>query len=196
MPLIRDIHQRFWRLPQLPWLELRTTSESRQAYKRHSHPQLSLGAIIAGETRCISNGQEYLLRPGELILIPPQSPHSCNPLHERPRSYHMLYLDADWCLTQLPHLPADSRLHTTQPQLQDPQLFQLYQQIVTSITQQQTAGLPALIIHLLRALPLQSADAEPPCAISRQLVARLVSNLQEPPTLDTLAQEFAPVRRL
>ncbi|VEA34446.1 AraC family transcriptional regulator [Salmonella enterica subsp. enterica] len=48
MPLIRDIHQRFWRLPQLPWLELRTTSESRQAYKRHSHPQLSLGAIIAG----------------------------------------------------------------------------------------------------------------------------------------------------
>ena len=39
MPLIRDIHQRFWRLPQLPWLELRTTSESRQAYKRHSHPQ-------------------------------------------------------------------------------------------------------------------------------------------------------------
>lgn len=102
MPLIRDIHQRFWRLPQLPWLELRTTSESRQAYKRHSHPQLSLGAIIAGETRCISNGQEYLLRPGELILIPPQSPHSCNPLHERPRSYHMLYLDADWCLTQLP----------------------------------------------------------------------------------------------
>ncbi|EOZ9888738.1 helix-turn-helix domain-containing protein [Salmonella enterica subsp. enterica serovar Give] len=189
MPLIRDIHQRFWRLPQLPWLELRTTSESRQAYKRHSHPQLSLGAIIAGETRCISNGQEYLLRPGELILIPPQSPHSCNPLHERPRSYHMLYLDADWCLTQLPHLPANSRLHTTQPQLQDPQLFQLYQQIVTSITQQQTAGLPALIIHLLRALPLQSADAEPPCAISRQLVARLVSNLQEPP--DTLAQEFA-----
>ncbi|EOF5819969.1 helix-turn-helix domain-containing protein [Salmonella enterica] len=191
MPLIRDIHQRFWRLPQLPWLELRTTSESRQAYKRHSHPQLSLGAIIAGETRCISNGQEYLLRPGELILIPPQSPHSCNPLHERPRSYHMLYLDADWCLTQLPHLPANSRLHTTQPQLQNPQLFQLYQQIVTSITQQQTAGLPALIIHLLRALPLQNADAEPPCAISRQLVARLVSNLQEPPTLDTLAQEFA-----
>ncbi|SQJ28608.1 AraC family transcriptional regulator [Salmonella enterica subsp. enterica] len=57
----------------------------------------------------------------------------------------------DWCLTQLPHLPADSRLHTTQPQLQNPQLFQLYQQIVTSITQQQTAGLPALIIHLLRA---------------------------------------------
>lgn len=103
----------------------------------------------------------------------------------------MLYLDADWCLTQLPHLSADSRLHTTLPQLQDPQLFQLYQQIVTSITQQQTAGLPALIIHLLRALPLQSADTEPPCAISRQLVARLVSNLQEPPTLDTLAQEFA-----
>lgn len=50
MPLIRDIHQRFWRLPQLPWLELRTTSESRQAYKRHSHPQLSQGKPVASAT--------------------------------------------------------------------------------------------------------------------------------------------------
>lgn len=47
----RDIPQTFWRDDRLPWLELRSTWRSRQAYKRHSHPQLSVGAIIEGETR-------------------------------------------------------------------------------------------------------------------------------------------------
>lgn len=44
----RDIQQTFWRDEQLPWLELRSTWQSRQAYKRHRHPQLSVGAIIEG----------------------------------------------------------------------------------------------------------------------------------------------------
>ncbi len=44
----RDIPQTFWRDDRLPWLELRSTWRSRQAYKRHSHPQLSVGAIIEG----------------------------------------------------------------------------------------------------------------------------------------------------
>ncbi|MBM9968605.1 AraC family ligand binding domain-containing protein, partial [Pseudomonas aeruginosa] len=83
----RDIPQTFWRDDRLPWLELRSTWRSRQAYKHHSHPQLSVGAIIEGETRCLCAGQEYLLQPGDLIVIPPHAPHSCNPLHGRPRSY-------------------------------------------------------------------------------------------------------------
>ncbi|MBX4354678.1 AraC family ligand binding domain-containing protein, partial [Mycobacterium tuberculosis] len=74
----RDIPQTFWRDDRLPWLELRSTWRSRQAYKRHSHPQLSVGAIIEGETRCLCAGQEYLLQPGDLIVIPPHAPHSCN----------------------------------------------------------------------------------------------------------------------
>lgn len=68
----RDILQTFWRDEQLPWLELRSTRQSRQAYKRHRHSQLSVGAIIEGETCCLCNGREYLLRPGDLIIIPAQ----------------------------------------------------------------------------------------------------------------------------
>ncbi len=52
----RDIPQTFWRDDRLPWLELRSTRRSRRAYKRHSHPQLSVGAIIEGETRCLCAG--------------------------------------------------------------------------------------------------------------------------------------------
>ncbi|MER3623065.1 AraC family transcriptional regulator, partial [Klebsiella pneumoniae] len=57
----RDIPQTFWRDDRLPWLELRSTRRSRRAYKRHSHPQLSVGAITEGETRCLFAGQAYLL---------------------------------------------------------------------------------------------------------------------------------------
>lgn len=45
----RNIQQTFWHDEQLPWLELRSTWNSRQAYKRHRHPQLSIGAIIEGK---------------------------------------------------------------------------------------------------------------------------------------------------
>lgn len=53
----RDIPQTFWRDAALPWLELRSTWGSRRAYKRHSHPQLSLGAIIEGK-RAVSARDE------------------------------------------------------------------------------------------------------------------------------------------
>ena len=86
----REIHQTFIRTPGL---ELRSTWQSTQAYKRHSHAQLSIGAILEGNTRCICQDQEYLLSPGDLIVIPAHAPHSCNPLQGQPRSYHMLYID-------------------------------------------------------------------------------------------------------
>lgn len=98
----RDIPQSFWRDERLAWLELRSTWRSHQAYKRHHHPQFSVGAILEGETCCVSGGKEYRLQVGDLIVIPPRVPHSCNPVDGQYRSYHMLYLDADWCLAQLP----------------------------------------------------------------------------------------------
>ncbi|MTH48647.1 cupin domain-containing protein [Escherichia alba] len=110
MSLIRTIPQRFWRDARLPWLELRSTWRSRQAYKLHLHPQLSIGAILEGETRCVCNGQEHRLQAGDLIVIPPLAPHSCNPLEGTFRSYHMLWLDTDWCLAQLAALSATTRL--------------------------------------------------------------------------------------
>ncbi|MCP6570894.1 AraC family ligand binding domain-containing protein, partial [Klebsiella pneumoniae] len=73
---------------------------SRQAYKRHRQPKLSVGTIIKGETRCLCAGQEYLLKRGDLMVIPPHEPLSCNPLHGRHRSSHPLYQDATWCAAQ------------------------------------------------------------------------------------------------
>lgn len=187
----RDIQQTFWRDEQLPWLELRSTWLSRQAYKRHRHPQLSIGAIIEGETRCICSGQEYLLRPGDLIIIPAQAPHSCNPRDGQPRSYHMLYLELSWCWQQLTDGVHQARLITSSPVIRDAGLFAHYLQIVEQMRQQQTMQLPASVARLVHTLPLRPHAPQALSETSARLLSRLATDLQAPPTLDSLADEFA-----
>jgi len=92
MTYTRHVNQTFLRQPGV---ELRSTWQSTQAYKRHSHAQLSIGAILEGQTCCTCNGEPFTLYPGDLIVIPAHMPHSCNPVAEQPRSYHMLYLETD-----------------------------------------------------------------------------------------------------
>lgn len=176
MSITRDIQQSFRRLSGI---ELRSTWRSQQAYKRHSHPQLSIGAIVDGQTRCVCHQQEYLLQPGDLIVIPAFTPHSCNPLAGQPRSYHMLYL------TQ------ECRPEPALQVIRNPQLFCLYQQIVAFIGSGKTQSLSAAIAHLLNALPCNTDNAVALRPLSQQLQAALTENLLSPPTLDALAHGFA-----
>ena len=163
----RDIRQRFTRLPGA---ELRSTWQSRHAYKRHSHPQLSIGAIVEGETRCVCGEEEYLLGPGDLIVIPANVAHSCNPLSGRARSYHMLYVDT--------HLTPGQRA------IRSPALFALYQQIVKQMRPQDIAA-------LLAALPAVAQAQDALRDTSRQLRQALLQDLQHPPSLDALARRFS-----
>jgi len=162
----RDIPQTFWRSPLLPGVELRSTWQSRQAYKTHSHTQLSIGAIVEGQTRCVCNGETWLLSPGDLIIIPAHAPHSCNPVDGQPRSYHMLYIETDF-------QPA--------PQIvRSGSLFRHYLQAIENLSSQAIETLLAA----LPAEPVQPATLRP---ISLQLQETLLENLMTPPSLDALA---------
>lgn len=163
----RDIHQTFTRLPGL---ERRSTWQSTQAYKRHSHPQLSIGAIIEGGTRCVCDGLEYLLSPGDLIVIPAHAPHSCNPIQGKPRSYHMLYID-----TPLP---------LARQVIRHGALFRLYLNVVEQMS---TDALTAL----LSALSLSANGEETLRATSQQLQQALLANPVSPPSLDEFATRFS-----
>ncbi|MFS3558955.1 AraC family transcriptional regulator [Citrobacter braakii] len=185
----RDIPQSFWRDEQLPWLELRSTWRSQQAYKRHHHSQLSIGAILEGGTCCLCDDKEYHLKVGDLIVIPPLAPHSCNPVNGEFRSYHMLYLDARWCLAHLPALNSNQRLCTRTPVIRDPQLFQCYMHLVALMPQRQTTQITDAAQALLRSLPLQSVTPENLSVTSQYLRERLQSSLHSPPSLDELADE-------
>ena len=125
----RHIRQTFHRASGL---ELRSTWQSMQAYKHHCHPQLSIGAIVEGQTCCVCNGREYILQPGDLIVIPAYVPHSCNPVAGQPRSYHMLYIDTD--------LPLAVQV------IRNATLFMYYREVVERMS-------PASVDRLLAALP-------------------------------------------
>lgn len=182
----RDIRQLFWRSEHIPWAELRSTRRSRQAYKLHQHPQLSIGAIVEGETVTCCAGKSYHLRAGDMILIGPGVPHSCNPAGG-PRSYHMLYLDEQWCKAQL-GLPAFARLHCSQTVLRDVPLFTALINVLTQMQENNLTALPAALRGLLFSLPgLESQACGNPYGEMQQA---LLADYQSPPSLESLAKRY------
>lgn len=163
----RHIRQTFHRASGF---ELRSTWQSMQAYKRHCHPQLSIGAVVEGQTRCVCHDREYILHPGDLIAIPAYVPHSCNPVAGEPRSYHMLYIDSV--------LPVALQV------IRNPLLFAHYLDVVETMS-------PASLDTLLSALPRGVEDASTPRSTSQHLQQAFLSDLAAPPSLDELAERFS-----
>ncbi|MGU0034957.1 helix-turn-helix domain-containing protein [Enterobacter mori] len=163
----RHVRQTFHRASGL---ELRSTWQSTQAYKRHSHPQLSIGAIVEGQTCCECHDREYILHPGDLIVIPACATHSCNPVAGQPRSYHMLYIDTERPLAL--------------QVIRSPDLFAQYLDVVETMS-------PASVNTLLSALPLRADNADALRSTSQQVQAAFLSDLAAPPSLDELAQRFS-----
>nr|WP_318384737.1 AraC family transcriptional regulator [uncultured Enterobacter sp.] len=185
----RHIDQRFWRSPVVPYAELRSTWRSLQAYKLHSHAQLSVGAIVEGETQTLCDGELYSLRVGDVVLIAPEVAHSCNPLGGA-RSYHMLYLDRDWCLAQLGL--TQGQLHCQQTVVRDENVFSRFTELVSLMHANDMARVPSRLEALFAALPGIFATSTPSHAdCSTQLLERFHADLQMPPTLDQLASAFA-----
>lgn len=190
MSLARDINQSFWRGSDLPWIELRSTWQSHHAYKLHHHAQLSIGAILEGETLCVIREKTYRLQAGDIILIDPQAPHSCNPIGSTHRSYHMLYLDVDWCLTNLTEKQCSLQLTCSQPFLRDPHIYQHYLNIVNLIQDNKVSEISALVRAFLHKIPSLAIVKTHQIRLSSQVLQqRLLSSLEYPPTLNALAQE-------
>lgn len=163
----RHVRQTFHRASGL---ELRSTWQSTQAYKRHSHPQLSIGAIVEGQTCCVCHDREYILHPGDLIAIPACVPHSCNPVAGQPRSYHMLYIDTERPLAL--------------QVIRSPDLFAQYLDVVETLSS-------AALDMLLSALPLRADNTDALRSTSQQVQAAFLADLAAPPSLDELAERFS-----
>ncbi len=109
----RDIKQGYRSCDALPQLMIRTTYNSSKSYKAHSHASLSLGIIEAGQTCLSVRNRHIILNPGEMVLIPPHLVHACNPVQHLPRSYHMLYIDQQWCRDVLAEVHQQKVTHFT-----------------------------------------------------------------------------------
>jgi len=87
----------FWTDAKVPIVEVRSTRQSSEVYKAHSHREFCVGVVTDGVTLTTVGEKKYALSPGFLVLIPPGVVHSCNPLEGSVRSYIMTYLDVRWC---------------------------------------------------------------------------------------------------
>ncbi|MEH2920297.1 helix-turn-helix domain-containing protein [Samsonia erythrinae] len=202
MSSVHAINQSYWFSPRLPHVESRSTHNSSLAYKTHSHTQFSIGAIVQGETRCHYRNNVHHLQAGDLIFIDPQQPHSCNPLPGKTRSYHMLYLDAEWCRDQIAaHCGYQvDTLYCNCVVLRDPARFTHYQHVIALLHRGDIASadrqLNAMLLPIWRQYCLPAPTrlpALPPHAsqtTTRHIRERLLNNLQAAPSLETLAEEL------
>lgn len=87
----------FFKDERLPFVETRYVTNSNLYYHEHFHDTLSIGAVENGEVTYRCQAKNYLLRPNKLALLNPQVVHACNPLDNRPRTYHMTYICPKWC---------------------------------------------------------------------------------------------------
>ncbi len=198
---VRNINQQFWRHEKLPYVELRSTWQSRKGYKAHSHSELSIGAIISGQTLLLIDEQKMSLHAGDLVIIEPDKVHACNPLPNSARSYYMLYIDNQWCLNRLSDLYAtrvDSYDCEPRPIRQSTALFQLFKNTVESLEAGHLVpgkqNLDVLLFYVLSryCTPVQAGLQQDKLAF--RIKQRLLDDLAAPPDLQTLAIEYGRSR--
>ncbi|WP_275098885.1 AraC family transcriptional regulator [Sedimenticola hydrogenitrophicus] len=193
---VRDIDQHYWRNAHMPHLEIRSTYESSQGYKAHSHSELSIGVIVSGQTRLTCHGKDFVVREGDLVLIDPGRVHSCNPIEGNPRSYHMIYVDADWCLRRLSALykVGINNYVCDGPIITDPKIYAAYLSMIDTLRHKDlSTAAPALDNLLLTTIsrycvPCENNDEA--LEVAQYTKQCLLKNLAEPPRLGDLEREL------
>jgi AraC-like DNA-binding protein len=94
---VPEYKSEYFKDPSMPYIEVRYVLHSAKHYKPHFHDTFSLGVIEEGEVEFFHDDQRSNLRTGELIAFNPEAVHACNPVKDKARSYHMIYLDVAWC---------------------------------------------------------------------------------------------------
>lgn len=194
---VRDIDQHYWRNEAFPHIELRSTYQSVRAYKAHSHAELSIGAVISGQT-CVSfDGREQaLVQAEDIVVIEPDRVHACNPVAGQPRSYHMLYVDRQWCLERLSCLYSTSakRLACETTIIHNPGSYELFLELVDALEgnhiENASLKFEQLAFGVLSECVSPGAIDVEQVGVCHRLKRRLLDDLADPPKLKRLEREF------
>ena len=131
------MQHKFFKDKQLPFAECRYTRDSKDSFKPHLHRAFCVGAAEKGEILFQVSGDEILLKPGTIALINPETLHSCNPGASGARSFSMLYLDLNWCISiqqslwqNIEFIPVDCKI------ARDSALYQLYYETIECLFKQ------------------------------------------------------------
>ncbi len=122
----------FLRSSFLPF-ELRYSNNSNACYKKHAHPEFSIGVVDSGVSDYINQHSKQEISTGSTVIINPEAVHSCNPKPGTDWSYKMLFIESDW-LTQLQASILTTQQNKFQPFKQNhsrcPILFRDFQSLI------------------------------------------------------------------
>ena len=191
---VKEIEQQFLRVANLPQVELRSTRCSTQGYKSHSHAEFSIGYLHSGSTCLTCDGKEQQITQGDLVIIEPGKVHACNPIDGGSRGYHMLYIDAQWCLDWLSALfeKPVSKFCCEQTVIRDPKVTEPFLTLVDLLQRGYVSEASAKLDHLAVALlapycaPVDNSGTSDKRAV--RIKQQLLSDLSNPPALDQLAE--------
>lgn len=86
----------FYRDSSIPFFELKLCNTGKLSYKKHFHEEYSLGIVDEGTSSIWYDGKHVDIEPGNLVFIPPNIPHACNPHDEGNWKYKMLFIHPEW----------------------------------------------------------------------------------------------------
>jgi AraC-like DNA-binding protein len=135
----------FWRDDTLPFIEARSIHDGRNVrYAAHAHETFSIGIIAAGHCTYLNGKARERAGAGSVVMMNPGDVHSCNPIHDEPWSYRMLYIDVPW-LVGIQQDVGISRNHHFQPfsttMTTSPELYAGLQRVYDVITDPQAEHL-------------------------------------------------------
>ncbi|TCS43701.1 AraC family transcriptional regulator [Reinekea marinisedimentorum] len=121
--------------PAIPGIELRKALHSAACYGEHTHDEFSLGAIDSGSSVYKVGNQRYSAYAGTVVLISPNTLHSCNPDNDT-WSYRMLYANAELIKNIQQEILAtelSQALPFDKPYVNHPSCFQLFSNLFDSL---------------------------------------------------------------
>ncbi|WP_413112108.1 AraC family transcriptional regulator [Thaumasiovibrio sp. DFM-14] len=193
---VKNISQSYWTSQFTPYLTVRSTQNSTQSYKAHCHSDLSIGIIEGGETRLSLPKGHIALKKGDIILIEPNMVHACNPVDEKPRSYHMLYIDNDWCCGALSKLFGYEVTEYTIDQplfrhdVNERDLGQLVSELLRDESSQVASIVESSLLSILSRCCLPRNELLDADKLALQVKERLLQDIENAPRLDTLAHQL------
>lgn len=146
------ISTEFWRHPSIPQLEVRRSCQENTCYRPHSHDTVSIGVIDSG--RSIFSGiakKTIILNPGDVIVIPTDHLHACNPLSGNWR-YQMIHADQIW-LSSLLSDNQETQLFSRITVFRDPTLYRGFTEANSKLFSEEEISLPgveSMFVNLMR----------------------------------------------
>ena len=77
-------------------IEIKKCNNSIHSSKAHFHNEVSIGLIERGGTKTEIGGNTYELADKTFLIIPPRTPHKCNPYNYQRWNFRMLYINTEW----------------------------------------------------------------------------------------------------